>query len=87
MGPSVKKLVIAKASKDAIPSGGGLPDAIAFLTDPKAMTQGLRRAIEWVNVAIRAVREANEPNPWKNATDEEIAAEILKQIENKRKAK
>ena len=85
MGPNLKKLVAHKMSYDAIPAGGGLADAMAFVTDPEALVSGARRAQEWVQLAIKAVRTAAEPNPWKNADDETIAEEILKQLEAKLK--
>jgi len=83
-GPSVKKLIASKMSRDAVPSGGGLADAIAFLTDSEKIRSGAKKATEWVNAAIQAVRDAAEPNPYKNADDETIAGMILKQIEAKK---
>jgi hypothetical protein len=80
-GPNVKKLIIRKMATDAIPGGGGLADGIRFLSDPQGLSKAARAATEWVTVAIRAVREAAEPNPWKAATDEDIAGEILRKIE------
>lgn len=80
-GPNVKKLIAHKMSMDAVPKGGSIVDAVAFLRDPERIKQGAREATEWVQLAIKAVREAAEPNPWKDADDEAIAAEILKRIE------
>jgi len=85
-GPNVKKLIIHKMSRDAIPDGCGLKAGIEFLSDPKRIMAGAKSATEWVEAAILAVRQAAEPNPWKNADDEAIAGEILKGIES-RKAK
>lgn len=84
-GPNVNKLIASKMSRDAIPPGGGFADGIKFLSSKQAIVAGAKRATEWVDAAIRAVREAAEPNPWKNATDEEIAAEILRGIEARSK--
>lgn len=84
MGTNVKKLVIHKISRDAIPDGGGVADGIAFLSDKKRIADGFRKATEWVTGAISAVRLAAEPNPWKNADEEAIAGEILRKIEDKR---
>lgn len=79
-GPNVKKLIIQKMSTDAIPADGGLADGLKFLSDPEAIIAGARKATEFVELAIKTVRESAEPNPWKNASDEDIAGEILRQI-------
>lgn len=80
MGPNVKRLIIKRMCLNAVPQGGGLADAISFLTQPENMIQSSREAARWVEAAIQAVRLAAEPNPWKNASDEEIAGEILLRI-------
>jgi hypothetical protein len=85
MGPNFKKLVCEKMSRDAIPPGGGVGDAVKFLSDPKRIIAGAKAAQEWVAQAIAVVRTGSEPNPWKNADDEAIAGEILKGVEKKRK--
>lgn len=87
MGPNVRKLIAEKTARDAIPGGGGLADGIKFLSNPKNISAGYRAAMEWVKIAILTVRQASEPNPWKDATDEEIAGEILKHIQAKRKTR
>lgn len=86
-GPNVKKLIAHKISLDAIQAGGGLADGIAFLTDPKRIVEVAKMATVWVNQAIAVVRTAAEPNPWKTASDEEIAAELLSKIKAKQAAK
>jgi len=83
-GPNVRKLIAHKMARDAVPSGGGLADALAFLTRKEAIVASARAATEWVALAIRAVREAGEPNPWREASDEEIAGELLRRIGGKR---
>ena len=85
--PNVKKLVIHKVSLDAIPRGGGFADGVKFLSDKDRIIKTMRDAHDWVKQVIAAVRKAGEPNPFKNATDEDIAGEILKKIEEKRKKK
>lgn len=82
--PNVKRLILHKMSHDAIPSEGGIGDALRFLTTPGAMNSGWRKAAEWVAAAIRAVREAGEPNPWKVADDEAIAGELLRKIDERK---
>lgn len=83
IGPNIKRLAAMKFSKDAIPDGGGFQDGIKALLD-KNLAQRMLKCIEWAKQAVAAVRSADEPNPWKNATDEEIAAEIFKQTEARR---
>jgi hypothetical protein len=72
-------------SMDAVPSGKGLTDVLSFLSDKHKIMTGVKLARTWVHEGIRAVREAADPNPYRCATDEEIAGEILRQIENRRK--
>lgn len=87
-GPNVRRLIAHKMSVDAVPKGGGLADAITFLTSPGAIGRAAKEATAWVAEAIRVVRLAVEPNPWKQADDETIAGEILRHIEErKRKAR
>jgi hypothetical protein len=84
IGPNVKKLIIHKMSLDAIPPGGGVADGLKFFTDKERISKTIRESDEWVKQALLAVRNAGEPNPFKNATDEDIAGEILRKIEDKR---
>ena len=86
-GPNVKKLIIQKMSTDAVPSGGGLKDAVEFLSFKDRIINGVKVATKFVEESIKAVREAADPNPWRAATDEEIAGEILRQVERKRSLK
>jgi hypothetical protein len=83
-GPNVKKLIAQKMAMDAVPKGGGLAEAIAFISSAESIKSGAAKATQWVNAAIQAVRDATEPNPWKNADDETIAEMLLKEIETKR---
>lgn len=85
LGPNLKRLIGHKMAKDAIPDGGGFADGVKFLTTPGAMASGWREAAAWVDQAIVLVRNAGEPNPWKNATEEEIAGELLRKIEIRRR--
>ncbi len=83
IGPNMKKFVIRRMSVDAVPAGGGLNSAIEFLTKPGSIGLGFKSATEWCDAAIVAVRNAAEPNPWKDATEEEIAGELVRRIEAK----
>jgi hypothetical protein len=87
IGPNVKKLIIHKMSLDAIPPGGGVADGLKFFTDKERISKTLRESNEWVKQAIFAVRNAREPNPWKTTSDEDIAGEILRKIEEKNNAR
>lgn len=84
-GPNVKKLIVHKMSLAAVPAAGGIGDALNFLKDPERIMSAARDATAWVEAAILAVRMAEDPNPWKTASDEAIAAEILHQIEAKKR--
>jgi hypothetical protein len=61
----------------AVPSGGGVSDALRFLTDPEAIRQAARAATTFVEQAIALVKTAPD-NPYQ--TDEEICGELLRQI-------
>ncbi len=87
IGPNVKKLIIHKMSLDAIPSGGGVADGLKFFMDKERISRTLREANEWVKQALFVVRNAMEPNPFKNSTDEDIAGEILRKIGEKKDAR
>lgn len=82
MGPKFKMLMIHFFSRASVPDGGGWKDAVAVLRSPDKMKMGMQEARNQTELAIRAVREAVEPNPHKDSTDEEIAYEILKRIPN-----
>lgn len=84
-GSNVKKLIIRRMSVVAVPSSGGLADALKFLSSKESITAGAREATEWVETAIRAVKEA-PGNPYGD-DEEAIAGEILRQIEEREKAR
>jgi hypothetical protein len=89
LGPNMRKLVAtytAKLLTDQAPSIAGVSGKIldgTFVSDVK-------RAQMWCKQAVNAIRNAAQPNPWVHATDEAIAGEILKRIqeaqEDERKA-
>ncbi len=86
LGAKVKKLIAYRMAVEAIPIGQGLEAGVRFLTTPGALANGWHTAADWTRQAIQAVRFAAEPNPWKNASDEDIAAEILRNIDARRSA-
>ena len=85
LGPNVKRLIIHKMSHGAISAGGGLSDAISFFTDTEKRARIIKESEEWVKEAISITRRAEPPNPWKDSTDEEIAGEILRRLEERKK--
>lgn len=84
LGPKARKLWALKMARDAVPPGGGMANAIAFLTSA-ALGPRAREAEAWVREALAAVRAAADPNPWREADDEAIAGELLRMIEEERK--
>lgn len=80
MGPNYKKLMIRFATKDAIPQGGSVLDGVRWLEQD--MPAAMREANKTTREAVDAVRNACDPNPYRNSTDEEIARAILDKIEN-----
>lgn len=79
-GPNVNKLIAKKIATDMVPSKDSMQGTIQNLMKPGNLQSVARKADEWVTQAIEAVRLAVGPNPWRTATDEEIAEEILRTI-------
>lgn len=86
IGPNVRRLWATKMAKDAIPAGSGIDQGLHFLLDTKAFLAGARSATDWTKSAIEAIRNAGDPNPWKEADDEVIAGELLRRIEERKTA-
>jgi hypothetical protein len=84
IGPDVRKLIASKAALLMIPPGtqNGLATAIGAFTKPGNVVAVTRQATEWVQTAIRAVKEAPD-NPYGD-DDEAIAGEILRQVSSRR---
>lgn len=81
LGPNMKRFLAVKVSRDAIPDGGGFADGIEFLLNPGRMADVSRKALEWCDQCIAAVKSAPD-NPY--GDDEEvIAGVILAQLEAK----
>ena len=81
IGPNVKKLIAHTMALDAVPTGGGITSVVRFLSNPEKIKTSAKKAVLWVDMAIKVVRQAKEPNPWKTSDDEAIAGEILRLIE------
>lgn len=80
---NMQRLIARKVARDAVPPGKGIRSAIGFLRDIKRLSRDMSFARSWARSAVSAVRNAREPNPWRNATDEEIAGEILRRIDER----
>ncbi len=83
--PNIKALLSERWSQitsDRAGHAGGdwgkVTAVAARLTEPGAFQGDLNEAKTWVEAAIKSVRLAAEPNPWKAATDEEIAGEVMR---------
>ena len=91
MGPNVKRLVIERASQLMAERGAATGDT-SFGGVIAAMVAGgkdgiqadVREASKWVKNAMIAIRQS--PGGEIYATDEDAAAELVRQIEKKRKA-
>lgn len=82
---SVKKLIALKMSRDAIPKNGTIKDGLDFLLDKNRLNNSCKEAKKWVKDAISVLRQAKEPNPYKNLSDDDIADFILKEVEKKKR--
>ncbi len=87
-GPNVRKLIAHKMSLLMIPPGCKDPfiTGIESMLKPNGIGDAAREATRWIETAILAVRKAADPNPWRDAPDEDIAAEILRGIEGHKAA-
>lgn len=84
MNESMKRLIISRMSVMAIPPGGGAKEALEFLSTSKNIADGWRKAEAWAREAIALIRTGQEPNPWKTASDDDIADEIMRRIDERK---
>lgn len=84
---NVRRLVIVRMSQLAIPADGGLADGLEFFTNQEKRQRVMREAEAWVAQALELMRTAAEPNPWRTASDEAIAGELLRQIDERKAPK
>lgn len=87
IGPNQKQLIINRMVTKAIPPGGGFEAGLRFLSSNETIKACAKEAIEFVKNAIIAVRQAAEPNPWKQSSDEQIAGELVRLVEEKKAAR
>lgn len=83
---NVARLVAARIFAQKFPHGFSIEDGVRFLNDREEQRTFTADAEEFARNAIAAVRAAGDPNPWRNATDEEIAAEILRAADEQKRA-
>ena len=82
--PNIKKLIIIKMSKDALPNGSTIMDGLQFLSSKEKMSEGFRQSKKWILEVIGILKQAGEPNPYKTMSDEDIAGELLNKIEQRK---
>lgn len=82
-GPNVNKMIIEKIAKDMTPPGSNVGSVAMAIIGGK-LGPAAKVAEEWTMQAIGLLRAAIEPNPWKNSTDEDIAAELLRKVAERR---
>lgn len=84
-GPNVRKLIMLRVAIEAIPHVNGLDDAFDILKNTDQMVLLAEAARAWVESAIMAYRHASESDPGtvKLRTDDEIAGEILGELEER----
>lgn len=84
---AMRRLAITKMACDAVDDARSPKPALAqvldFVMSRERLLAGARTADQWARDAVAAVREAGEPNPWRTATDEAIAAELLRRVKEK----
>jgi hypothetical protein len=84
-GPNVARLIAHRMVAEAIPPGGGITDGVRFLTNREAVVRAQREAEAFARDAIAVVRTAADPNPWRDASDEAIAGEILRAADERKR--
>lgn len=80
-GPNVRKLIAVHMANRTVCPTGNLAKVMATLSNPSKFKEAAKESAEFVEVAINAVRMADLPNEYRLSTDEEIAAEILRRVD------
>jgi len=91
LGPNVKKLMIERAAQLQVEAtkkrygkaGVGETAALLVETNGEVIRTTMREAFAWTRDALEAVRRSPGSEKW--PTDEDVAAEILRGIEARRK--
>lgn len=79
---AVASLIVERMSQTL--AAGGITAALGRIVLPGGLINHTRDARAWVEAAIKTVRGAPGNNPWRDATDEQIARTILDKIAEKR---
>ena len=87
LGPNMWMLVVNAMSNDAIPKGGGIASGVEYLCGPERVKDSFKNACQFAREAVDTVRGAKGVNPFRNATDEDIAGEILRRLDELRRAR
>lgn len=84
LGPNMRKLAIRRAAILAVPPGTTNPTqaVVDVLVSPKRYAELMRSAVTWAREAVAVYRTAPDRDPGLD-TDEEIAGEILRRIEER----
>jgi hypothetical protein len=61
---NMKKLAILKMSTDSVPNGGGLDSALKFLMNPKAISEGAKKASECYASSRLSVERSTSVDAW-----------------------
>ena len=77
---NVNRLLARRLSQLIVARGKKLEGVVKTLRDKEVFLNSVKEAKEWVRSVIEEIRNAREPNPYKNSSDEEIAGEILRRI-------
>lgn len=89
--PNVKRLLIEFMAKHQVDRVGADVGAIAADILAGGLGKSSEAALADLNAAIHALRTApdgyNDPNPFRNATDEEIATGILDRLAERRRSR
>lgn len=85
IGPNHMKLVIDLATRDAFKDPkANLMTGIEWINSDEKRRESFEIARKTADQFIAAVRQASDPNPHRNSSDDDIALVILEEIEKKR---
>lgn len=82
---AVQRLEIEFTANEVAPPGSSIASVGRAIMEPGRIGEAARLGKVQAAEAISLIRGAAEPNPWKDATDEEIAAEILRRVDERRR--
>lgn len=90
LGPNMSRFLQSRMAQQVIDEGNrdvpGVARVVSLLADPKGLANCALAALKWCDDAVDLVRGAAEPNEWRNADAEAIAAEINRRVAAQRQA-